>query len=1062
MKPIISLLVWLCLLFNSNVFSQTDPNIILIIADDMGWSQVSTGLTNLNNPSDFFETPNIETLASEGIAFPYGYVNGANCAPTRAALLSGQYPARPTNNIFAVDNLNRGGNSTLLVGPDNGLPNGIDELPNDPLTNDAITLAETMKLAGYSTVHLGKYHVGENEDTDVSDNAATDQGFDTNFGGGTKGNPGDYFASSGMPYTFGGSIGPELDAYAEVYLNDDLTDSDYLLDGNSLIGTPKHVTDAMVEAATDWIDTNSNNPFFMHFSNYAVHGPFNPSDARPDLRAKYNDKAINNPGLMGHDFKPGQAALGEGMDQAIGRLINHLKTTSDPRNPGKMLSENTLVYFISDNGGAVRTEDNGPLRGYKGDLYEGGIRSVTFAWSEAPWLANKGTVNTTPIIAFDLYPTFVEAAGGSLPGGGYEIDGESQWQMLINGTAMTRDALYWHFPGYIRSQTPVTVIRKGDYKLIHFYETADYEMYDLINDISETTNLLDGNPDQATIDLANDMVTDMRTHLIDTSAPLPTYRSGANAGDEVPLPALISNTPSNSTDGCQAESGYNAYWDFDIASNADDASVNLNNPIATTGTLSYDAVDFKEGDQSVVFNGSTRIQYNDGTFLNASTASRSVSVWIKPTNLTGTQEILDEGGNGNGLAIRLNNATLEAQITNNTDPDENVSAIFPNDGDWHHIALVFDGANTSLKLYIDGVEEDVNSSAFSILDTHSSPGGIGGVMSNDAFNSGETGTYFTGKMDAFAVYDSVLTESQVQNSACYIPPPSSGCVTVAKSSFEAFWDFDNGNNADDVSGNNHDPQIAISSGITFDSNDFKDGDQSIAFNGTEAIQYATNSGTPDNFLNTSTSSRSIAVWIKPTNLTGNQNIFDEGGNNKGIAVRLSGGNLESVIRDTNSTASLISASFPNDGAWHHVAMVYDGSTTNHTLYIDGSQVANDNSANVPGTVPSNLSYGGIAGKLSGKDSFQNTLDAFFTGKMDAFALSNGVLSGDQINSLITSWYLGVDNDNDGFFSNQTITNQCTNPGGYSATALTIDDCDDTDDTIHPNTVWYIGVDADND
>lgn len=759
MKPLLSLCIALFVFSCSKVHSQS-PNVIVIIADDMGWSQVSTGLTNLNNPSDFYETPILETLASEGIAFPYGYVNGSNCAPTRAAILSGQYASRPTNNIFAVDNLNRGGNSTLLIGPANGLPSGIDELPVA-----AITLAETMKSAGYTTVHLGKYHVGENEATNVSNNAATDQGFDVNYGGGTKGNPGNYFASnSGAPYTFGSSIGPELDPYAAPYT---AAESLMLAGDNSLEGTAKHVTDAMADAAMDFIDSNINSPFFMHFSNFAIHGPFNPSDARPDLRAKYNAKAISNPSTMGHDRKPGQAALAEGMDQTIGRLIDYLKTTADPRNPGKMLSENTLVYFISDNGGAVHSDDAGPLRGMKGEWYEGGIRSVSIVWSEAPWLVNKGTINTTPIIGFDLYPTFVEAAGGTLPGS-YDIDGVSHWQMLTNGTALGRDALYWHYPGYLidskRDARPVSIIRKGDYKLIHNYETASYELYHLINDISETTNLLTGSPDAATLVIANDMSTLLRSHLINISAPLPTYRSD---GTTVPLPYIINTASSNSTAGCQAESGYQAYWDFDTASNANDVSGNGYNPNPMTGTLTYDNSDFQEGDQAAIFDGTAEIQYNTGTFLNDATTARSISVWIKPTSLTGTQEIFDEGGSGNGLALRLNNTNLEATMTSTTETNVNLSTNYPNDGEWHHIALVYDGANTSLALYIDGTLSNSSSSALTILNSHSSPGGIGGVIGGgDAFGSGTNDSNFIGKMDAFAVYNIVLTPTQVSNAVC--------------------------------------------------------------------------------------------------------------------------------------------------------------------------------------------------------------------------------------------------------------------------------------------------------
>ncbi|WP_299555829.1 sulfatase-like hydrolase/transferase [Seonamhaeicola sp.] len=755
MKTIKQLCLLLFALCMNALFSQS-PNVVIIIADDMGWSQVSTGLTNLNNPSDFYETPTLETLASEGIAFPHAYVNGANCAPTRAALLSGQYASRPHNNIWAVDNLNRGGSGTLLVGPSQGLPSGIDELPVS-----AVTIAETMKTAGYATVHLGKFHVGENESTNSTNNAATDQGFDVNYGGGTKGNPGNYFASSSAPYTFHANIGPELDVYADPYTE---AESQMLAGNSSLTGTKKHVTDAMADAAIDWMEANKNSPFFVHFSNFAIHGPFDTGNARPDLVAKYQAKP---PSQMGHN-SVGQAAIAEGMDQTIGRLVDYLKTTDDPRNPGFKLSQNTLVYFISDNGGARGTDDNGPLKGMKGELHEGGIRSVTLAWSEASWLANKGTVNHTPIVAFDLYPTLAEMAGASLPGGGYAIDGASQWQMLTNGTAMTREAIYWHFPGYLvdsnRDQRPQTVIRKGDYKLIHSYETASYQMYNLITDMSETTNLLAGNPDQATLIIANDLSTDMQNHLISINAPLPTYRSN---GQTVPLPYIISTEPGGGGGGlCEAPAGYEAYWNFDTTNGANDASGNNHNPNPINGTLSFDSTDFAEGDQSAVFSGSVDIQYSSGSFLTNALTTRSYTVWLKPTALSGLQVIMDEGGGNQGLGVRLNGTNLEAIVRSGTTNLTQISTPYPTDGAWHHVAFVYDGGATSMKLYIDGVEVASDNSALSSVATHTGIGGIGGVIGGkDPFGEASD-SYFTGKMDGYAVYNGALTLAQVEEAAC--------------------------------------------------------------------------------------------------------------------------------------------------------------------------------------------------------------------------------------------------------------------------------------------------------
>ncbi len=775
MKTIIKFLTLLLIFVVSSSTYAQSPNIVVIIADDMGWSQTSAGTVNFNNVSDFYETPVLQTLASEGISFPNAYVNGANCAPTRAAILSGQWASRPDNNVFAVNSLNRGGNNTLLVGPSQGISNGEDEIPAS-----AITVAETIKTAGYTTAHFGKYHSGGSQN-----NGPLDQGFDFNYGGGSDGAPGSYFASlSGGNWEFHSRIGPELDVYAAPYT---ATESLALAGDNSLDGTKKHVTDALADAAIDFMDTNNSSPFFMHFSNFAIHGPWGQANARPDLYSKYVAKNNTNPSLIGHD-NVAQAAILEGMDQTIGRIIDYLKTTPDPRNVGQMLSANTLVYFISDNGGANGPEDNAPLKGMKGEYTEGGIRSITFAWSEG-LLANMGTVNTTPIVAFDLYPTLAEIAGASLPAN-YDIDGVSQWSML-NGSNpnLGRDAIYWHFPGYIannqRDQRPVSVIRKGDYKLIHYYETASYELYNLVSDIGESNNLLAGSPDTATLTIANDMSTDLRNYLIDVSAPLPTYRSN---GATVPLPEVIEIT-TPPPGGCGAPDSYIAFWNFDSTVGANDASVNNNDPLSTVGTLTYDNVDFKEGDQSFVFDGATKIQYsqNPGPFLISPMSQRSIAMWIKPTALSGIQNLFEEGGGLRGVVLRLNGSNLESRVRSSSTVFDDISAAFPSDGDWHHIAVTYDGSATSQELYIDGVSVSSSSSAPSSVSTHIGSGGIGGIQKKDSFGE-TTDNFYTGKMDAAAVYDVALSATQVAEAACVdsTPPPPPPVCTYSVINSEDF------------------------------------------------------------------------------------------------------------------------------------------------------------------------------------------------------------------------------------------------------------------------------------
>ncbi|MDH7444072.1 sulfatase-like hydrolase/transferase [Aquimarina sp. 2201CG14-23] len=780
------LLLLLAVVISSTMYAQS-PNVVVIIADDMGWSQTSSNETSMNNPSDFYETPRIATLAAEGIAFPNSYVNGANCAPTRAAILSGQWASRPTNNVFAVNGLNRGDSNSLLVGPSQGLSNGEDEIPAS-----AITIAETVKTAGYTTAHFGKYHSGGS-----LNNGPLDQGFDVNFGGDSDGAPGSYFAAlSGGNWEFHPRIGPELDIYASPYT---AAESLALAGDNSLEGTTKHVTDALGDAAIDFMNANNNTPFFMHFSNYAIHGPWGQANARPDLYAKYVVKNNTNPSQIGHD-NVSQAAILEGMDQTIGRIIDYLKTTPDPRNPGNMLSANTLVYFISDNGGANGPEDNVPLKGMKGEYTEGGIRSVTFAWSEG-LLANMGTVNNTPIQAFDLYPTLAEISGASLPSG-YDIDGVSQWDMLTGvNPNLGRDALYWHFPGYIansqRDQRPVSIIRKGDYKLIHYYETASYDLYNLTTDISETTNLLAGSPDTATLTIANDMSTDLRNYLINVSAPLPTFRSNGNT---VPLPEIIEVTQPPVDPSCVAPDTYAALWNFDSGVGTDDYSANSNNAITVTGTVSYDAVDFKEGDQSIVFDGATKVQYsqNPGPFMIAAMTQRSIAMWVKPTGLSGVQELFEEGGGSNGIAIRLNGATLESVVRSSASPINQLSTAFPNDGDWHHVAVTYNGSITNHSLYVDGLLASSSNAAPTSIPSHIGSGGIAGVQTTDSFGV-TADSFFTGKMDAVAVYSTELKAADVRSAGCIegVDPPTECTYSVINTEgFESGWGIWNDGGSD--------------------------------------------------------------------------------------------------------------------------------------------------------------------------------------------------------------------------------------------------------------------------
>ena len=495
------------------------PNIVYMMIDDLGWGDVSTGLTNQGNSSSFFETPHLDTLASEGQAYDSAYTCGPNCAPTRAALLTGQWAQRPNNNVFLVDSLNRGGNSTMLVGPSQGLSgSGNDEIPGS-----AVTIAETLNTAGYVSAHFGKYHSGGERQ---GDNDPISQGFDYNYGGQSDGGPGNYFTNSSD--IFGGRIGPELDPFAADYTQQYVDNfiKPYAVNINSslldaLVGTNKHVTDAMTDAAIEFMEENKNHAFYMQFHDYAVHTPVGNSQARPDLLTKYQGKTPVDDDGDGNESNS-FAALVEGFDQGIGRIIDYLKTTDDPNNPGSKLSDNTIFIFASDNGGRENQSYNGTLKGQKGELDEGGIRIPMVVWSTNPGLVDGGKIISEPVYSVDFFQTYVELANASTTG--MTLDGESMVK-LFNGTTtqMNREYLYWHVPGYLidsRNLRPRSVIRNDNWKLNYNYETLSFELFSMDTDIQETTDVANLNPA-----VVLEMGTALMNWLNDTDAPLATLRN---------------------------------------------------------------------------------------------------------------------------------------------------------------------------------------------------------------------------------------------------------------------------------------------------------------------------------------------------------------------------------------------------------------------------------------------------------------------------------------------------------------------------------------------------------
>jgi len=470
--------------------SQVKPHIVFLFADDMGWTDVSGGSTNRGHPSDYYRTPNIDALAAAGMSFDNAYSCGPNCAPTRAALMSGQYA--PRTGVYTVNSPNRGQSKFRKL---EGAPN------TKTLSPQIVTLAETLKNAGYATGHFGKWHLGD----DSSGRGPASQGFVLNVGGTAKGS------------VSGGSNGH----FAK-------SDGSFNLPNMPANQKPNQfMADRLTDEALAFMDKNKAGPFFVYVTHFSVHTP---------TQAPAADKnAFNNVKKGVHHKNQTYAGMLKNLDDNIGRIMSYLQATGDPQRPGKKLISNTVVVFYSDNGGVGGYADAGqpgakeithqyPLKSGKGSLYEGGIRvPLIVRWDGV--VAPK-SVTSVPVSSVDLYPTLARIAGASLPN--QILDGES-FEPILTGKAkaLKRDALFWHFPAYLQSSssngtwrtTPVSVIRKGRWKLHFYYETRHYELYDVDNDLRENRDLAEQDPA-----LVQSLSAELRAWLIRTNADTPRFK----------------------------------------------------------------------------------------------------------------------------------------------------------------------------------------------------------------------------------------------------------------------------------------------------------------------------------------------------------------------------------------------------------------------------------------------------------------------------------------------------------------------------------------------------------
>ena len=440
------------LLLSFKVLSK--PNVLFILIDDMGWMDLGCqGNKNLR-------TPNIDNLAKGGMRFTDAYAPAPVCSPTRAAIITGQSPAR-----LQITN--------HLPHQDRFTPKDSKLLPAKMLNHlslESETLAERLKKdAHYATAFIGKWHLYTGRDKKYN---PLNQGFDINIGG----------CSYGGPPTF-------FDPYRIDFLPD-RKEGEYL---------PNRLADEAIAFISE--QNSKDKPFFLALWNYTVHWPM---EAPDKLVEKYKNLPVK--GYRDHRY----AAMIEAMDIAIGKVLKSLDDLN--------ITEETLVIFTSDNGPFGGVGDASPLRADKGHLYEGGIRvPLIVRW---PGKVEAGAVEETPVILTDLHPTILAATGLDL-NSTIPNDGHNLLPLLKGKEKLKNRAVYWHYPNFAfhRDNRLGSAIREGDHKLIHFYDTDSVELYNLKNDIGEKNDLSGKMPQ-----LASRLKNKLKVWLQDSGAVMPTKR----------------------------------------------------------------------------------------------------------------------------------------------------------------------------------------------------------------------------------------------------------------------------------------------------------------------------------------------------------------------------------------------------------------------------------------------------------------------------------------------------------------------------------------------------------
>lgn len=420
-------------------------NFVFILADDLGWADVGC------YGADLHETPNIDRLARMGVRFTDAYAAAPVCSPTRASILTGKHPARLHMTTW-LENAGTPEKNRKLVPPVT-----VGNLPHAE-----VTLAEALKERDYLTALVGKWHLGE------AGYYPETQGFDVNIGGTHWGAPQSFF----YPYRGSRNFGGELRYVPHLEF-----------------GRPgEYLTDRLTDEALHVIDEAGERPFFLYLAHHAVHTPI---EAKPADVDRFNARL--KPAM--HHSNPTYAAMTWSLDQSVGRVMRKLEERG--------IADRTAIVFLSDNGGALRTSrqvvitDNSPLRSGKGALYEGGVRvPLIVFW---PGVTPRGAVSSAPVASTDLYATLLDMAGlGASDARRRGVDSLSIAPLLRNPSAkLGREELYFHYPHYYPTTTPVSAVRSGPWKLIEFLEDHHVELYNLDKDIGEKDDLAARMPQKA-------------------------------------------------------------------------------------------------------------------------------------------------------------------------------------------------------------------------------------------------------------------------------------------------------------------------------------------------------------------------------------------------------------------------------------------------------------------------------------------------------------------------------------------------------------------------------------